>query len=176
MKSNKLSYATAYSQVNLNVLSLYVSVLKDCPLTQLHVILNVYVMELNNISDPILPPSAKHSRDITIVEMSELCMYSFGEEVWAIVFHVIPLMKWLIKESLSSAYSGVDKRLLQGHLNEPYSRLLPQVRKLVTPLTVNMTGLEEVKVRWELCTCRMRTRAAVVDTHTHTHNSPILVK
>lgn len=47
-------------------------------------------------------------------------MYSFGEEVWAIVFHVIPLMKWLIKESLSFACSGVDKRLLQGHRNEPY--------------------------------------------------------
>lgn len=62
------------------------------------------------------------------------------------MFPVIPLMKWLIKESLSFACSGVDKRLLQGHCDKTYSRLLPQVRKLATPLTVNVTGLEEVKV------------------------------
>lgn len=62
------------------------------------------------------------------------------------MFHVIPLMKWLIKESLSFACSGVDKRLLPGHRNEPYSRLLPQVRKLVSPLSINVTGLEDVKV------------------------------
>ncbi|GAA6101555.1 uncharacterized [Tachysurus ichikawai] len=46
----------------------------------------------------------------------------------------------------SQLIQGVDKRLLQGHCDKTYSRLLPQVRKLATPLTVNVTGLEEVKV------------------------------
>lgn len=61
-------------------------------------------MELSHISDPILPPSDEPNQDIALVEMWRvvlmLYMYSAGEEVWAFVFHVIPLMKWLIKESL----------------------------------------------------------------------------